>query len=104
MKIVSIHAAATSDSKNVTFNVDGPINTNALARMRLEGIWLGAMAGLLTVEAEEPITPATIERICIRYAEVETQLAQEADAEASKQRAMLDNVMMTTGLPLGAAG
>jgi len=70
--------------------------------MRLEGIWLGAQGQLLTVEAGEPITPATIERICARYAEVEVQLAQEADAEKAKRRAMLDEVASCTGLPLGA--
>lgn len=101
MNIVSIHVAGTSGSKSVAFNVDGPINSNALSRMRLEGIWLGAQNGILTVDAEEPITPVTIERIHARYAEVEVQLAREADAEHEKRQAMLDDVIATTGLQLG---
>jgi hypothetical protein len=101
MNIVSIHAAATSGPQSVTFNVDGPINPTALSRMRLEGIYLGAQGNLLTVEAGEPITPVVIDRIQTRYAEVERQLAREADAEHAKRQAMLDSVMASTGLPLG---
>lgn len=101
MNIVSIHAAATSSLQCVTFNVDGPINVSALSRMRLEGIYLGAQGNLLTVEAADPITPAVIDRIHARYAEVEGQLAREADAEHVKRQAMLDSVMASTGLPLG---
>lgn len=101
MNIASIHAATTSGPQCVTFNVEGAINLSALARMRLEGIWLGAQGDLLTVEAGEPITPAVIERIQARYAEVEVQLAREADAEHAKRQAMLDSVMASTGLPLG---
>lgn len=101
MNIVSIHAAATSGPQCVTFNVDGPINPSALSRMRLEGIWLGAQGDLLTVEAGEPITPAVIDRIQARYAEVERQLIKEADAEHEKRQAMLDSVVASTGLPIG---
>lgn len=101
MNIVSIHTAGTSGPQCVTFNVDGPINPIALSRMRLEGIWLGAQGDLLTVEAGEPITPAMIDRILDRYAEVEVQIAREADVEHAKRQAMLDSVMASTGLPLG---
>lgn len=103
MKIASINEAATSDAKNIGFNVTGKLDSTVLSRMRLEGLWIGISGQALIVESQEPLTPADLDRISSRYAEVEAQIAQEVQAEDAKRQALLASIAASINLPLEAA-
>lgn len=103
MKIDSISPAGTAGSTSIVFNLAAPVDSVALSRVRLDGVWLGVRGQLLSVESKEPITAELVERIRVGYAEAKAKLEKETEAEHAKRAVMLQAVAKSTGVVLEAA-
>lgn len=99
MRIVSINAALTIDSRQITFNVDEELSPEFIDKIEYGSLKFKGEGKTLTVQLP-PHSEAFSSNSVSTLNEKLQRISNEYSREAMKRKSMLDGIAEDTGLPL----